>query len=165
MLVRHVCPDDAQAIIDIYNHYIINTQATFETETVSCTEMILRFNKVKAANLPWLVLEDDDKHILGYAYATQWRQRFAYRFSTEITVYLNPMNTRQGLGSRLYAHLFSLLKEAGIHSVIAGITLPNEASIKLHEKFAMEKVAHFKQVGYKFDQWLDVGYWQGQLTH
>jgi L-amino acid N-acyltransferase YncA len=95
--------------------------------------------------------------------ATKWRERFAYRFSVEVTVYLAPTFTGNGVGSQLYDALFSVLKSRSIHSVIGGITLPNLASVALHEKFGLEKVAHFKEVGFKFEQWKDVGYWQGVL--
>jgi len=96
-------------------------------------------------------------------YASKWHGRSAYRFSTEITVYLAPAHVGRGIGSQLYARLFPILRDRGIHAVIGGIALPNEASVALHEKFGLEKVAHFKEVGYKFDRWIDVGSWQGIL--
>ena len=99
-------------------------------------------------------------HITGYAYATKWKARSAYRFAVETTVYLADGLARQGLGSRLYEELFGLLKERQIHAAIGGIALPNDASVALHEKFGMRKVAHFEQVGFKFGKWVDVGYWE-----
>ncbi|HEV8248126.1 MAG TPA: GNAT family N-acetyltransferase, partial [Polyangiaceae bacterium] len=98
--------------------------------------------------------------IVGYAYATRWRTRPAYRFSTEITVYLDPECRRLGIGSRLYEELLAKLQARGVHAAMAGIALPNEASVALHEKFGFSKVAHFKEVGFKFNTWIDVGYWQ-----
>ncbi len=94
------------------------------------------------------------------AYAVLWKARSAYRFSVEITVYVAPGMAGRGIGSMLYSHLFAALQPLGVHAVIGGIALPNEASIALHEKFGMEKVAHFQQVGFKFNRWIDVGYWE-----
>ncbi|PKG80682.1 phosphinothricin acetyltransferase [Colwellia sp. 75C3] len=159
-MIRTVQEKDAEAICDIYNHYITNTIITFEEQTITPVEMLSRITKVLNAELPWLVVEDDTGEVAGYAYATKWRERFSYRFSVEVTVYLSAEHGGKGLGSQLYQALFDKLKVLGIHSVIGGITLPNAASVALHEKFGMEKVAHFKEVGLKFDRWLDVGYWQ-----
>jgi phosphinothricin acetyltransferase len=119
--------------------------------------------KVKSEGHPWLIAEDAQGNILGYAYATKWRQRFSFRFSVEVTVYLSLKYVGNGVGTKLYQKLFSQLKANGIHTVIGGITLPNQASVAIHEKFSMKKVAHFHEVGFKFEQWLDVGYWQGTL--
>jgi phosphinothricin acetyltransferase len=113
---------------------------------------------VQGASRPWLVAEDE--RVLGFAYAGRWRGRCAYRFSAEITVYMDERATGRGLGSRLLTELFERLRAAGMHSVLAGIALPNEASVALHEKMGMEKVAHFGQVGFKLGRWIDVGYWQ-----
>jgi phosphinothricin acetyltransferase len=162
-VIRAVTDSDAQAICDIYNYYISDTVVTFEEEVVCAQEMCERMAKVKSEGHPWLIAEDAQGNILGYAYATNWRQRFSYRFSVEVTVYLSLKYAGNGLGTKLYQKLFSQLKANGIHSVIGGITLPNEASVAIHEKFSMKKVAHFPEVGFKFEQWLDVGYWQGTL--
>lgn len=151
---------DAAAIVAIYNHYITNTTVSFETAEIDAPQMQNRISDVLHANLPYLVAEDSNGNITGYAYATKWRARFAYRFSVEISVYLVPAATGAGIGSMLYQQLFAQLKQSGIHAVIAGIALPNDASIALHKKFAMTQVAEFKQVGFKFNQWLDVSYWQ-----
>jgi len=153
---------DAESIARIYNHYVANTTITFEEEAVSTGEMADRIAEVASSSLPWLVLEQDGQ-IAGYAYATKWKERSAYRYTVEITIYLAPGLGGQGLGMQLYQVLFAHLKEAGFHAVIGVIALPNPASIALHEKFGMTKVAHFKEVGFKFGQWIDVGYWEGVL--
>ncbi len=158
-MIRPATDQDAQALADIYNHYIEHSTATFEEEPVTASNMIERINKVNNANLPWLVITVDSK-IIGYAYAAPWKERSAYRYSVEATVYLDPKAQGKGLGTELYQALFAELKQKSIHSVIAGITLPNPASIALHEKLGMVQVAHFHQIGRKFDQWLDTGYWQ-----
>jgi L-amino acid N-acyltransferase YncA len=161
-LIRPATLDDAEAVARIYNHYIRDTIVTFEEDVVSIQEMAGRLGKVTAGSLPWVVVEESGS-VLGYAYASTWHGRCAYRFSTEITVYLAPGAQGKGLGSKLYDTLFARLKDKGIHTVIGGIALPNPASVALHEKFGMTQVAHFKEVGFKFGQWIDVGYWQGLL--
>jgi len=157
--VRIATTADADRIAEIYNHYVANTVVTFEEEPVTGDEMRRRIDDVFASALPWLIAESGG-HITGYAYATKWKARSAYRFAVETTVYLADGLARQGLGSRLYEELFGLLKERQIHAAIGGIALPNDASVALHEKFGMRKVAHFEQVGFKFGKWVDVGYWE-----
>ncbi|WP_334313366.1 GNAT family N-acetyltransferase [Psychrosphaera algicola] len=125
--------------------------------------MVARIDECKTNGLPWFVAIDENQ-IIGYCYASKWKGRCAYRYSVEATVYLSPTATSKGWGTQLYNQLLSQLTEQGIHAVVCGIALPNDASIALHEKFGMEKVAHFKQVGRKFDTWIDVGYWQCLLT-
>jgi phosphinothricin acetyltransferase len=162
MNLRDAIPDDAPAIAAIYNPYIVDTTISFEEEPVPDAEMARRIADVQAAGLPWLVAEADGV-VIGYAYATKWRVRHAYRHSVESTVYLAPSAARKGIGSALYTALFERLRAAGCHLVIGGIALPNEASVALHEKMGYEKAAHFKEVGFKFGRWLDVGYWQKKL--
>lgn len=161
--MRHAEQADAKAIVDIYNHYVLNSTATFEEEAVSVDDMRSRMVDVKNANLPWLVVEEND-HIVGYAYATKWKPRSAYRFSVESSVYIAPSAYGKGYGGQLYALLFDELKQRGVHSVMGGISLPNPASIALHEKLDMTKIAHLHQVGFKFGEWVDIGYWQRILS-
>lgn len=160
--VRTAAPSDAAAVAAIYNHYIAQTVVTFEEAPVSADEMARRISEVLSSSLPWLVAVTGTQ-VLGYAYATPWRPRSGYRYSAEITVYLDPEQSGRGIGSRLYGDLFPLLQTRGIHAVIGGIALPNDASVALHEKFGLRKVAHFEQVGFKFDRWIDVGYWERTL--
>lgn len=158
-MIRLAHPSDAEAIVGIYNHYVANTTVTFEEQAVSVEEMSARIEDIQSAGLPWLVLEDSGQ-LLGYAYASKWKARSAYRYSVEISVYLKQGIQARGLGSRLYEALFAALVERDIHAAMGGIVLPNDASVRLHEKFGMKQVARFEQVGYKFGRWLDVGYWQ-----
>jgi L-amino acid N-acyltransferase YncA len=158
-IVRPATAADAEAVAGIYNHYVAHTIVTFEEEAVAAAEMARRMEDVRADALPWLVAERDGA-IVGYAYATKWRVRRAYRFSAEVTVYLAPGEGGRGAGSRLYTHLLAELGARKIHAVMGGIALPNDASIALHEKFGFRKVAHFEQTGFKFDRWIDVGYWE-----
>jgi phosphinothricin acetyltransferase len=160
MRVRDSVYADAEKIGAIYNHYIESSHATFETEPVSSVEMLHRIEEALSAGYPFLVCEDDDD-IVGYAYGRRFRPRSAYRHSIEISVYVKPGCSGRSVGSLLYEHLLAQVRESGrFHAVIGGISLPNDASVRLHERFDFEKVAHFRQVGRKFDRWIDVAYWQ-----
>jgi phosphinothricin acetyltransferase len=159
LTIRPVEDKDADAVTQIYNHYITDTVVTFEEEPIVSTEMRRRFEEVATASLPWLVAERGGT-LVGYAYATTWRVRRAYRFSTEVTIYLAPAQERRGIGSMLYTELLGLLRARGMHAAMGGIALPNAGSVALHEKLGFEKVAHFAEAGFKFKRWIDVGYWQ-----
>ena len=157
-MIRFVKEADASIICDIYNHYVTNSSVTFEVDTVSITEMQMRIGAASDQH-PWFVYEDDGE-IMGYAYASTWKSRCAYRFSVETTVYVPLEQQGKGIGSSLYKQLIDALSNTNCHSLIAGVALPNEASIALHEKLGFEKIGHFKEVGWKFDHWIDVGYWE-----
>ena len=160
--IRAAVAADAVAIAAIYNHYVRETVVTFEEEPVAVDAIAARIGQVAAAGLPWLVAERAGV-VVGFAYAAPWKERSAYRYSVECTVYLAPGLEGRGIGSALYSALFERLEQAGIHAVIAGIALPNERSVALHESFGMTKVAQFREVGFKFGRWVDVGYWQGMV--
>jgi phosphinothricin acetyltransferase len=157
--IRTACRADCGAIARIYNHYIRETVVTFEEEEVSAADIAARLDDVSAMALPWLIIEEAGT-VAGYAYAAGWKTRSAYRFSAESTIYLDPAHTGKGLGTRLYAVLLEQLRSTPIHVVIGGIALPNAASVALHEQLGFHKVAHFREVGFKFSRWIDVGYWQ-----
>lgn len=160
-MIRLATISDAAPIAAIYNHYVRATTITFEEQAVEVDEMARRIEDV-GAKLPWYVFERDGS-VIGYAYATPWRARSAYRFSVESTVYVAPEFPRQGIGSRLYTALIDDLRSRGIQVILGGIAQPNSASVSLHESLGFEKVAHFNRVGRKFNQWVDVGYWELQL--
>lgn len=162
MNIRDASVDDAEPIASIYNHFVLTTSISFEEAEVPAIEMAGRIAGVQAARLPWLVAEKDGV-VAGYAYATKWRVRHAYRFSVETSVYLAPVHAGKGIGTALYEALLARLREGGYHLAIGGIALPNAASVALHEKLGFEKAAQFKEVGFKFDRWADVGYWQLRL--
>lgn len=168
-MIRLIKPSDFTAVTTIYNHYIINTIATFEEEAITTDEMEKRINKITCSGFPWLVAEEtreDGKarEILGFAYASKWKDRAAYRHTAEVTVYLSHHCISKGWGTKLYEALFQELKERSIHTVIGAIALPNPASIKLHERFGMAKVGHYKEIGFKFNAWVDTAYWLGRLN-
>lgn len=155
-MIRQASPSDAAAICDIYNYYVLNTCITFEETAVTVPEMAGRIEDT-ISSLPWLIWEENGA-VVGYAYASKWKGRCAYRYSTESTVYLRPNVIGRGIGRKLYQQLVGDLRKAGMHSVIGGIALPNDASQRLHESLGFKKVAHFEQVGWKFKKWIDVGY-------
>jgi len=146
----------------IYNPYIKETTVTFEEEPVTEDEMIRRIRKIIPA-YPWIVFEESNE-VKGYVYANRWKERSAYRYSVEMGIYVDAGFKGKGVGSKLLEELLNKLKDQTVHSVISGIALPNPASIALCEKFGFEKVAHFKEVGRKFGQWIDVGYWERVLN-
>ena len=159
LIVRPAQETDAQGIADIYNPFIIGTTVTFEEEAVTMEEIQRRIRGVKSIPMPWLCAEYEGK-LAGYAYASRWRERSAYRFVAETTIYLAPAFIGRGIGKVLYGTLIEQLCASGIHTVIGVIALPNPASVTLHENLAFIKVAHFNEVGFKFEQWIDVGFWQ-----
>lgn len=161
-MIRPATEADADALAAIYNHYITDTVITFEETPVSVEEFAGRIRHVLEAGYPYLVDEEDGR-VTGYAYASQFRTRVAYRYTVETTVYLDQTLTGRGAGTRLYTALIDELKQRGFHLALGGITLPNPASVALHEKLGFHKVAHFSEVGFKFDRWLDVGFWELKL--
>jgi phosphinothricin acetyltransferase len=160
-MIRAATANDAARIGDIYNHYVAHTVITFEEEPIGVAEMRSRITAV-TATLPWLVAEFDGA-VCGYAYATPWRARSAYRFAVETTVYLSPQSAGQGRGSELYARLIEELRARKLHCALGIIALPNPASVAVHEKLGFRKVAELSQVGWKFGRWVDVSYWQLML--
>ena len=157
-MIRQAAPTDASQICDIYNHYILETPITFEEHPVVLDEMVQRI-KDTLRIFPWLVCAEGQQ-LIGYCYASRWKSRAAYRHSVESSVYLRPEAIGKGVGSQLFDALLSELRQRSFHTVIGGVALPNPGSVALLEKFGFEKVAQFKQVGNKFNQWIDVGYWQ-----
>lgn len=161
-MIRSAKMVDAEAIARIYNYYILNSVITFEEQVVTPQTIAERIRETTSDSLPWLVAESSGR-IVGYAYASMWKDRSAYRYSVESTVYVEHALLGARYGSQLYESLLANLRQQKFHVVIGGIALPNPDSIRLHEKFGFRKIAHFEEVGYKFGQWIDVGYWQLML--
>jgi phosphinothricin acetyltransferase len=157
-MIRDCAIADAAEIAAIYNHYVRETVVTFEETPVSAAEMAGRMADV-GAQYPWLVVEDEGA-VVGWAYATAWKTRSAYRFSVETTIYVAATHQGRGIGWELYGALLAELGTRGFHTAVGGIALPNPGSIALHEKLGFKKIAKFVEVGRKFDRWVDVGYWQ-----
>jgi phosphinothricin acetyltransferase len=159
--IRVATPDDAQDILAIYAPYCISSHVSFELVAPSEQQMRDRIERTTAI-YPWLVGEIDGK-VGGYVYASQHRERAAYRWAVDVAVYIAAEHHRRGLGRALYTSLFAILREQGYYQAYAGITLPNAGSNGLHEAVGFRKIAVFPHVGYKLGRWLDVGWWRLQL--
>jgi phosphinothricin acetyltransferase len=157
-MIRPVTPEDAASVCGIYNYYIENTVATFEEEPLPAAAMESRINAV-TAKYPWLIYEEAGE-VLGYAYIHPWHERSAYRFTVEDSIYLKHGKTGRGIGTALLARLLEEVHRPGVHALMSAITVPNEASTGLHEKFGFRQVGCFTEVGYKLGRRLDVGYWE-----
>jgi phosphinothricin acetyltransferase len=162
-VIRTACEADVPAITAIQNHYITTTHIHFATSPVSDEEALAEWAAARGQH-PWLVVVDDTGGVLGFARASAWKSRCAYAWSVETSVYLRPEACGRGLGRALYDRLFRILRAQGYRTAIAGIALPNEASIRLHEAVGMSHVGTFRRVGYKLGGWWDVGYWQTVLV-
>lgn len=158
-MLRPARPDDARAILSIYGPLVDTSIITFETSWPSESEVQARIAK---AHL-WLVEADENDDVLGYCYAGPFKERAAYRWSVETSVYLAERARGRGLAPKLYAELFRQLKERGYHQAYAGVALPNEASVKLHEKVGFRQCGTFPKVGFKFGRWIDVAWFHLEL--
>jgi L-amino acid N-acyltransferase YncA len=161
MIVRDFEERDVAPACALTNHYIVNTSVHFGYTPYSPDEFRPMWTEGKKS-YPWLAAEIDGL-FAGYAKAGRWRERDAYRFTAEVGLYISDQFHRRGVGRALYSELFARLRKAGIHTVIGGVTMPNEGSVALHESMGFTKIGIFKEVGRKFDQWHDVGFWQLQL--
>jgi phosphinothricin acetyltransferase len=160
-MIRPVLLSDAAAIAGIYNPYIRETVITFEEEEVSAEEIASRIARV-TANYPWIVWEEAGR-VIGYAYGSTWRTRHAYRFAVESAIYLDSAHLGKGIGKRLYQALIQELRMRGFHSLLGCLALPNDPSVRLHESLGFAKVGHMKEAGWKFERWVDVGFWELML--
>ena len=157
-MIRPATSADARAMADIYNPYIRDTTITFEEDPVTAEEMAARLALV-TESYPWLVWEEGGR-VLGYAYSSVWRARAAYRHSTETAIYLAMDQRQKGAGTRLYQALLDELRVRGFHLVLGGLAMPNDPSVRLHEKLGFRKAGHMTEAGWKFGAWVDVGFWE-----
>lgn len=156
--IRLATPEDAAGILAIYAPYIQNTSYTFETEVPSVQEFAERIRSY-LVNWPWLVWEEEGK-VAGYAYGARYRERVAYQWCTESSIYMHDDFQKAGIGRRLYTTLIEILKRQGFRNVYAVINLPNEKSVAFHEKSGFTHFATYEQVGYKLGKWKNVGWWR-----
>jgi L-amino acid N-acyltransferase YncA len=157
--VRHADPArDAAACAAIYAPYVAGTSISFEEVPPTAGEFAAHIAET-TTRYPWLVIEDAGA-VVGYAYATQHRARAAYRWAADVGIYVDPARHRSGAGRALYEALFELLRRQRLHSAIAGVTLPNEASIGLHRALGFEHVGTYRSIGWKLGAWRDVSWWQ-----
>jgi len=161
-MIRPVEISDASRITEIYNYYIEHTIITFEEEIVTIGEMRQRIENIRKKNYPYMVYEEKGT-LTAFAYLHTWRSRSAYNQTLETSVYVDTHCIGRGQGSVLYKELIEKARAANIHSLIGGISLPNEISRKLHEKFGFQWIGIFREAGLKFNRWIDVEFWQLML--
>lgn len=161
VVFRFAEPRDAAEMVAIYGPFCESSHVSFEARAPSVEEAAARIERV-TVQYPWLACEIDGR-MAGYAYACQHRERAAYAWSVEVTVYTSESCRRRGVGRGLYASLFSILRQQGYYKAYAGIALPNEPSVRLHEAVGFTPIGVYRGVGYKLGQWRDVGWWQLSL--
>lgn len=160
--IRLANENDATSILEIYAPYILNTSLTFETEVPILHDFRERINAY-LINWPWLVCEINET-IAGYAYGTRYRERTAYQWCVEVSVYIHDDFQRSGVAKALYTSLAEILKRQGFRNAYAVINLPNEKSVAFHESCGFKYFATYEKVGYKLGKWKNVGWWQLQLN-
>jgi len=158
-MIRNVKLSDAERIAQIYNYYIENTVVTFDENQVAEETVRQKIEDIRAKSYPYLVYEEKGQ-LMGYAYLDTWRSRSAYNITLETSIYVDIQHTGKGWGSKLYEALIEKARGMNIHSLIAGISLPNDYSRKLHKKFGFQLIGNFKEVGIKFNKLIDVEFWQ-----
>ncbi|MDD1782844.1 N-acetyltransferase family protein [Enterovibrio sp. ZSDZ35] len=158
MTVRKATQLDLAAINAIYNHYITNTSITFDYDEWSIEQRQTWFDKINHNNDIYhvLVKEDEQGSVIGFAYNNEFREKLAYRISSELTIYLHHEYASKGAGTQLMQALLAEISGSEIHRVYSVITLPNPASLKLHEKFGFKQVGILSEAGYKFEQYYSV---------
>jgi L-amino acid N-acyltransferase YncA len=162
MIIRPATVDDAAEVQAIYAPIVRDTVISFETEIPSVDEMRARITD-KIRTLPWLIGLDEDSRVNGYVHGSKLRDRAAYQWSVEVTAYVRDDCRARGVGKRLYERLFAELAALGYCEAFAGIALPNEASVALHESVGFEPIGTYRRVGFKFGAWRDVAWWQRSL--
>jgi len=161
MNIRSATEDDASQVLSIYRPVVQETAISFELSTPTVDEMRKRIQSA-VKSYAWLVAEVDDE-IAGYAYGSAYRPRQAYQFSVEVSAYVSEHYRGQGVARTLYHALFDVLRSRQFHCAVAGIALPNDPSIALHKSLGFERIGLFREVGFKFDQWHNVDWWQLKL--
>jgi L-amino acid N-acyltransferase YncA len=162
VLVRHADPArDGAECAEIYAPFVRDSAVTFDVDPPDASEMAAQIEQIQATH-PWLVAETDGR-VAGYAYASPHRARAAYRWASDVTVYVGPNDRRRGVGRALYEWLFAQLTTRGYYVACAGITLPNDASVALHRSVGFEPVGVYRAIGWKAGDWRDVSWWQLRL--
>jgi phosphinothricin acetyltransferase len=156
--IRAATIRDAAQIAEIYSYYVNNTVITFELTAPDVKEIEERISNCLASSFEWIVYENNNA-ILGYAYYGTFKERKAYDYTCETTIYLRRDCIHSGVGTALYGHLMDSLKKSRMAVAVGCIALPNEPSVRLHEKLGFKQCGIFKNVGRKFNSWVDIGYW------
>lgn len=153
--IRDAVPADLPWVREIYNHYVANSTVTFDEDAMTLREWKSKFAYLHKLNMPFIVAVSPSGQILGYALVSPWKQKRAYRFTVENSIYLGAASTGKGLGPVLMQALIDKSKQAGLKEMIAVIADKGaEASIKMHENFGFTEIGRMGRVGYKFDRWL-----------
>lgn len=167
-MVFHIRPavsDDLNALVQIYNHYVVDTHITFDTEPFAVNERIQWFNQFGQTGRHRLLVAEAGNDILGYASSTTFKPRAAYNRSVETTIYLDPGKIGEGIGLQLYGELLDqLIAEESVHRAYGGVALPNDASVALHRKLGFEHVGSYHEVGFKFDKYWDVNWFEKDVS-
>jgi L-amino acid N-acyltransferase YncA len=153
--LRDATERDIPDMLEIYNHYVLNSTVTFDEDPLTLKELRAKFRHLRGQGYPWLVAQSPRGVVLGYAYVSPWKPKAAYRFTVEDSIYLGPASTGKGLGTALLSELLVRSKAAGIKEVIAVIADRGaEASIAIHKHFGFKETGHMGKVGFKFGRWL-----------
>ncbi|MCL2329542.1 MAG: N-acetyltransferase family protein [Bacteroidetes bacterium] len=159
MNIRKVTLDDAYAICNIYNYYVEHTVIALDTILISEIEAKQRINDIINSGHLFYVGEINGK-VIGFYHTQYWNNRCACTATVEESIFLDKDETGKGYGTQLFEHLLQHIDKNTVHVLIASIAIPNESSVRLHEKFGFKQISHMKEIGRKFDQWRDVGHWQ-----
>lgn len=163
--IRPGTSDDLNQLVQIYNHYVTETHVTFDTEPFAVNERIQWFNQFAETGRYRLLVAEKGRDILGYASSAIFKPRAAYNTSVETTIYLEPREVGKGIGFQLYGDLIDqLVAEETVHRAYGGVALPNEASVSLHRKLGFEHVASYHEVGFKFDKFWDVNWYEKDVS-
>jgi phosphinothricin acetyltransferase len=153
--LRDATLTDLPDVREIYNHYVLNSTVTFDESPMTLAALRKKFEKVQSKKMPFIVAENPAGQLLGYAYVYPWKEKAAYRFTVENSIYLGPASTGKGLGKALMAELIDRSTAAGLKEIIAVIADKGaDASIEMHRKFGFKEIGHMGRVGFKFDRWL-----------
>jgi phosphinothricin acetyltransferase len=164
MVIRAAVLDDLPRLLDIYNHYVVNTHVTFDIEALSIDVRRLWFDELTAGGSHRLFVSESNGQVNGYASSGTFRKKIAYARSVETSIYLDPDACGSGVGRDLYSSLLKDLEgEVEVHRAYGGVALPNEASIALHHRLGFERVATFREVGFKFGRYWDVAWFERAL--
>lgn len=161
--IRHCAPGDYGTIVAIYNYYIENSHVTFDTRPYSIGDRVPWFAQFGESGPHQLLVAESGDAVLGYCCSSPFHKRPAYAVSVETTVYVNADASGQGIGRKLYAELLQNLDGIGLHGAYAGVSLPNNASVKLHESLGFRKVGVYEEVGRKFDKYWSVAWYERRL--
>lgn len=161
--IRHCQPGDYDAVVQIYNHYVVHSHATFDVSTYTVGARAAWFAQFSETGPHQLLVARDGSAVLGYCCSTMFKRRAAYDVSVETSAYLAPDCLGRGIGRKLYANLLARLEVTDLHGAFAGVALPNEASLKMHKRLGFEQIGVFTEVGRKFDKYWDVAWLQKRI--